>query len=253
MTDKNAYIFGRNAVIEALSNPDRVSKVFVSFGVQGGVIDKIYKTSKERKIPISRTDTRKFRELERKVLPKGAKSQGVIALLNIVETIDLNTLLDFSLNHTKFPILVALDEISDPHNLGAIARSAECSGALGLIIPERNSAPITPVAVKSSAGALEHINISMVGNLSQALQQAKDVGFWIVGTDTESDTVYTADIYDKPIVLIIGSEGKGIRPGIMKHCDHIVRIPMAGQIESLNASVSAGIVLFEILRQRSSN
>ena len=210
MSENNAYIFGRNAVIEALSNPERVSKVFVSFGVQGGAIDKIYKTAKQNKVAIARTDSRKFRDLERKVLPKGVKSQGVIALMNIVETIDLDDLIEFALNSTRFPVLVALDEISDPHNLGAIARSAECSGAAGLIIPERNSAPITPVAIKSSAGALEHINVSMVGNLSQALQQAKDAGFWVVGTDMESDTLYTAEIYDKPVVLVIGSEGKGI-------------------------------------------
>ena len=149
------------------------------------------------------------------------------------------------------PIFVALDEISDPHNFGAIARSAECSGCSGVIITERNSAPITPTAIKISAGALEHIPVAKVTNLQQSLKVLKDNGFWIIGTDADAERVYTDEIYNSPIVIVIGSEGKGMRLILKKDCDFLVKIPLKGKVTSLNASVSAAVILFEIQRQRS--
>ncbi len=242
------YIYGRNAIFEAINSGKKVSKVFLAFGVQGGAISSIFNLCKKNGIPIVTHDKTKFNALERTVCQRGEKSQGIIALMTLIDTCELEDLLKISQTR-KYKVLIALDEITDPHNLGAIARSAECSGASGLILPERNSAPITPAAIKASAGALNHLKVAAVGNLANALEKCKEAGFWIVGTDMNTDKIYTENIYDRPIVIVIGSEGKGIRPVIRKQCDYLVKIPMLGKTESLNASVSAGIILFEALKQ----
>ncbi len=226
-------------------------KVFLSFGIKGDIINAIYSEAKKNKIKCVKYDKRKFRELENKELEKGANSQGVIALKKIVDTFTIDDLIEKAFEDTTNPVVVILDSIYDPHNLGAIARSVECSGANGLIIPERDSAPINPSAIKSSAGALEIIRTSKVGNMTQALETLKEKGFWIYGTDMHSKKKYfDPSIYDRPVALIIGSEGKGMRPAIKKHCDELIKIPMRGSLDSLNASVSAGIILFEIMRQK---
>lgn len=249
--ESEAYLYGRNPVIEALEAGKKLSKIFIDFGTHGSSINRIYSLAKKEGIPCIRHDKKKFSELERKAVPKNEKSQGVIALAEIVGTIDLEELIELAYEGNTRPVIVALDEISDPHNFGAIARSAEASGAAGIIIPERNSSPITPTVVKASAGAIEHLPVAKVGNLATALAKLKDRGFWVIGTDLAAEKKYTDNIYDRPVVLVIGSEGKGIRPVIRKNCDMNVVIPMAGSIQSLNASVSAGIILFEMLRQRS--
>ncbi len=250
MNPDQAYIYGRNAIIESLSNPEKIAKIFIAFGAQGEAISRIYRMAKKAKVQCVRHDKRKFRTLEKSVLPSGAKSQGIIALMNIISTVDIEDMIRMAKPEAGTPVLVALDSINDPHNLGAIARSAECAGAAGIILPDRNSAPLTPTAMKASAGALEHIPVALVGNLSQALGICKENGFWIIGTDSDGDNYYNKEIYDRPIVMVIGSEGKGLRPGIRKNCDSIVKIPVKGRINSLNASVAAGVMLFEILRQK---
>jgi 23S rRNA (guanosine2251-2'-O)-methyltransferase len=251
MNEKESYIYGRNAVLEALASGKPVEKIFISFGTQGESINKIFASAKRDKIPCSNLDKRKFAALEKEVCPKEAKSQGVIALMRSFETYDLLDLIMDSLEQAKNPVIVILDGITDPHNFGAIARSAVCSGAYGIVVPERNSAPISPVAVKASAGALEHIPVSRVTNLIQALETLKEQGFWIIGTDMQADRLYTdSNIYNRPVALIIGSEGEGMRHSTRKHCDMLISIPMSGKVSSLNASVSAGVILFEIKRQR---
>jgi 23S rRNA (guanosine2251-2'-O)-methyltransferase len=248
---ENQYIYGRNSILEAISSNKEIEKIFISFGTKGDAISRIFSEAKKAKIPCTVMDKWKFSEMERKACPKGVNSQGAIALISPIDTVPLEELLNFSLSQSQYPVLVALDGITDPHNLGAIARSVECSGASGIILPVHDSAPITAVAIKASAGALEHIPVTKVNNLTYALNQAKDYGFWIVGTDSLSKKLYTDKIYDRPVIIVIGSEGKGMRPISAKHCDMLVKIPLAGKIESLNASVSAGIILFEIVRQRS--
>ncbi len=250
MKADTAYIYGRNAIIESLSNPERIAKIFISYGSQGEAISRIYRLAKKAKVQCVRHDKRKFQTLEKSVLPRDAKSQGIIALMNIISTVTVEDMIRKAKSQADLPVLVALDGINDPHNLGAIARSAECAGAGGIILPDRNSAPLTPTAMKASAGALEHIPVAMAGNLSQALELCKDNGFWVIGTDSDGDKFYNEESYDRPIVLVIGSEGKGLRPGIKKNCDAIVKIPLKGRISSLNASVAAGVMLFEILRQK---
>lgn len=247
--DEN-YIFGRNTITQLLmeENP-KLSKIFVSFASSGTPITKIYSLAKQHKIPVSKMDNRKFKDLEKRIGCDPRHSQGVIALKEIIQTLDDITLLKKSLEKEKNPIIVALDNIEDPHNLGAIARTIECSGASGIIISETHSSPITPTAIKVSTGALELIDVASVGNLSIVLENAKEFGFWIVGTDMDADKQYTDNVYDRPVILVIGSEGKGLRPIIKKKCDIIIKIPMKGKINSLNASVSAAIVLYERLRQ----
>lgn len=247
---ETSYIYGRNAIIEALHADSGLEKIFISFGTEGRIIDKIYSLASKKKIQCVKYDKRKFRELEKKVCLQDSPSQGVIALKSLVETISLPEIINIARSNSESPVLVVLDSITDPHNLGAIARSAECAGASGLILPERDSAPLSPAAFKVSAGTLEYLPVAKVTNLINAVEVLKENGFWIAGADAADGTVlYNTDL-NLPLVLVIGSEGKGLRPSIKKQCDILLNIPMKGRIDSLNASVSAGIILFEILRQK---
>ncbi|TNE33403.1 23S rRNA (guanosine(2251)-2'-O)-methyltransferase RlmB [bacterium] len=246
---KDNYIYGKNAVLAAIE-ADKVEKVIIAFGTQGATINKIFKEANKNKIPIAKYDRRKFRELERQVCSGDNISQNVIAMVKQIETLTIIDILNKSFEKSDKPIIVALDEITDPQNLGAIARSAECAGASAIIVTERNSAPINSYAIKASAGALSKIPVAKVTNLATELNNLKEHGFWIIGTEVDTETSYTDNIYDSPIVLVIGSEGKGMRPRVKKVCDYLVQIPMVGTTQSLNASVSAGIILFEILRQK---
>ncbi len=248
---KSGYIYGRNPVIEALKSGGEVEKIYLAQGVQGGAISSIYSSAKRYGVQIVTYDKRKFASLEKDACPKDKKSQGVIAVLKQYKEFALEELIESAFLKTSLPVVVALDGINDPQNLGAIARSAEAAGAAGIIITERNSAPVTPAAVKASAGALSYLPVVKISSLITALEKLKEAGFWIFGTDSEGKNLYTDGIYDSPVLLIIGSEGKGLRPSTKKHCDFIVNIPLYGKVSSLNASVSAGIVLFEINRQRS--
>ncbi len=246
---KDNYIYGKNAVLQGIE-ADKVEKVFIAFGAQGASINKIFKEANMNGVSVTKYDRKRFRELERQVCPGDNLSQSVIAIIKQVETLNIVDILEKAYESTDKPLIVALDEITDPQNLGAIARSAECAGASALLITERNSAPINSFAVKASAGALTKIPVARVTNLATELSNLKEHGFWIVGTEVDTDTNYTDNIYDSPIVLVIGSEGKGMRPRVRNVCDHLVKIPMVGSTQSLNASVSAGVILFEILRQR---
>ncbi len=152
--------------------------------------------------------------------------------------------------NTSLPLILILDEIQDPHNVGAILRSAECSGVNGVILTKHHSATITSTVTKTSAGATEHLKICQVNNLSQTIDELKEKGFWIVGSSLENSKNYTEVDYKIPIALIVGNEEKGIRKLTASKCDFLVKIPMAGKIQSLNVSVATGILLFEILRQR---
>lgn len=246
---KDNYIYGKNAVLQGIE-ADKVEKVFIAFGAQGASINKIFKEANKNGVAVSKYDRKRFRELEKQVCPGDNLSQSVIAITKQVEILTIVDILEKAYESTDKPLIVALDEITDPQNLGAIARSAECAGASAILLTERNSSPINSFAVKASAGALTKIPVARVTNLATELSNLKEHGFWIVGTEVDTDTKYTDDIYNSPIVLVIGSEGKGMRPRVKKVCDHLIKIPMIGSTQSLNASVSAGIILFEILRQR---
>jgi len=251
MDEKSAYIFGRNAILEALQNDrNSIEKIFVTFGASGESINKIFSLAKRKNVLCVRQDNRKFITLERSVTPKGANTQGVIALMKMVKTIELGDLIKFSLKKKDKPVIIVLDGINDPHNLGAIARTAECSGVSGIILSDKESVPITPTAIKISSGALEHLQTAKVKNFEEAFKILKSHGFLIIGTDMQGEQVYSDFDFNQPLVIVIGSEGQGLSKTTLEHCDALLRIPILGKVDSLNASVSAAVVLYEIVRQR---
>lgn len=251
MEDLDFYIFGRKPIITALK-AGTVSKVFIQHGSNGTEIEEILSLSRRKHVPTTVYDKKKFKDLTRQVNVSEETHQGVIALKAIGREYTLDEMIDLSYKNSPLPFLLFLDGIQDPHNFGAIARSAEVGGVNGLLIPTTKNSPITPVAYKTSAGALEHLPYSYIGNFPQDFGHLKERGFWIVGTDPSADETYTSFSYDIPLILVVGNEGEGMRPAVRKQCDSIIKIPLVGHIDSLNVSVAAGIIIFEILRQRSS-
>ncbi len=238
------YIHGRNPIIEAFKSGTTVAKVFIRFGTQGHVVEEIKRYAREHGVPVTQLDKQKF---DRLGAPREA--QGIVALIEEIQLLSLEELLAMRREQDP-PFLLAVDNVTDPRNLGAILRSAECAGVHGIILPQRDSSPITDVVVKTSAGATAHLPIARVGNLHQALLQIKEADIWIAGLDAEGESdLLTFDGY-RPICLVVGSEGKGLRPMIRKACDINLRIPMWGKVDSLNASVAAALALYEVRRKR---
>jgi 23S rRNA (guanosine2251-2'-O)-methyltransferase len=244
------YIYGRKPILAALKAEANITKIIIQYGITGDEINQINYLARKIKIPITTYDKNKFYTLLKTNNLDKENHQGVVALREIGISLPLFQLIDEAYEKNEFPIILFLDEIQDPHNLGSIARSAESVGAAGLIIPESKSSPITPVAFKTSAGALEYLPYCSVKSVPNTLAYLKERGFWLIGTDMEANHNYFDIDYNFPVVLIIGNEGKGIRHSLVKQCDYVVKIPTLGKTESLNASVSAGIILFEILRKR---
>ncbi|NQW19536.1 MAG: 23S rRNA (guanosine(2251)-2'-O)-methyltransferase RlmB [Chloroflexi bacterium] len=237
---------GRRAVMESLrAGRDIERLVMVDDAEMGPQLQEIVMLAAEAGIEIQAVSRK---ELDAQSQTK--KNQGVIAIVpdpRYHEPEDLMMLAD---SDGKPALFVMLDGIQDPHNLGAIARTADAAGAHGLIIPERRAVGITAGAVRASAGALEHVKVSRVGNLNRTIERLKEIGTMVIGLDAEGDVEYTEADYTGPTVIVIGSEGKGISRLVRENCDQIVSIPMAGKLSSLNASVSAGLVLYEAYRQR---
>ena len=250
MMNTQRYVVGRRAVAEALESGLPLEKIFLSYGADDAPLNRIRAQADRGKVPCSTMDRRKFQQLERDLGVARNDAQGVIALRPVRDPITLDQLLTDARAASDHPLLVVLDGITDPHNLGAIARSAEAAGAAGLIIPELYTAPVTPTAVKASAGALEHLPLAKVQRVSTALAACAEAGWTIIGPAIPATTTYDAVDYCRPTIIVIGSEGEGLHQRVLDHCDHVVEIPMQGRIGSLNASVAAGIVLFEVVRQR---
>ncbi len=246
------FIYGRRAVAEALRADRELEKIFVEYGVQEAGIKDIVFGARKKGIPLVTADKKKFRQLELEA-QAGNFAQGVIAISVAYQSVEDTELFETALATNPNALLVALDGINDPHNLGAIARSIVCAGAHGLLLPTRNSAPISSAALKTAAGAFEYLAVAKCNNLGVSLERAKEAGFWIIGTDAEATHSYTAPLYDRPVILLIGSEGSGMRASTRKLCDAVISIPMHSSISSLNASVAAGVIAFEIARQRSLN
>ncbi len=246
--DPARYVVGRRAVMESLQSGNPLEKIFVSYGADDGPLGTIRAQAKRSSVQCSVMDRRKFQALERALNVGANDAQGVIALRPIREATTLAALLAYV--HGEPPLIVALDGIMDPHNLGAIARSAEGAGAKGLILPEKFGSPITPTAVKASAGALEHLPSAKVLRMSEALETAKKAGFTIIGAASPGTVHYRKADYRGPCIIVLGNEGEGLHPRVQQICSQLVEIPMSGQIASLNASVAAGIILFEAQAQR---
>ena len=240
-----SLIIGRKPVLEALNSDEEVSQVFILFGQEGGIIESIRVAAKKKGIKVNQVPFEKFRQITQSKI-----AQGVAASKSEQQYYDLYEIISES-KKSQYPLLLILDSIQDTHNVGAILRSADCSGVDGIIITKNNSAPINETVVKTSAGASEHVKITLINNLAQTIDELKQKGFWIVGSYLEGAKDYTKVDYKVPIAVIVGNEEKGIRKLTADKCDHLVRIPMKGKIQSLNVSVATGVLLFEILRQRS--
>jgi 23S rRNA (guanosine2251-2'-O)-methyltransferase len=238
-------IIGRKPVLEALNSNEEISQVFILFGQEGGIIDAIRVAAKKKGIKVNQVPFEKFRQIT-----QNKTTQGVAASKSEQKFYDLYEIISES-KKSQYPLLLILDSIQDTHNVGAILRSADCSGVDGIIITKNNSAPINETVVKTSAGASEHVKITLINNLAQTIDELKKKGFWIVGSYLEGAKDYTSVDYKIPLAVIVGNEEKGIRKLTADKCDHLVRIPMKGKIQSLNVSVATGVLLFEILRQRS--
>jgi 23S rRNA (guanosine2251-2'-O)-methyltransferase len=237
-------IIGRKPVLEALNSRDDISQVYIQFGQQGGIINAVRVAAKKRGVKVNDIPLQKF-----KTFTEHQNPQGVIAFISEQRFFSLEQIISSS-KKTEKPLLLALDSIQDTHNLGAILRTAECSGVDGVILTKHNSAPINESVVKTSTGATEHLMICQVNNLASTLTQLKDEGFWIAGSSLENSREYTEVDYNLPLVLVLGNEEKGIRRLTAEKCDFLVKIPMKGKIQSLNVSVAAGVLLFEINRKR---
>ena len=236
---------GRNALTEALRSGRTIDKVFIASGDTDRALQRLAADAKEAGAVVVPVDRRKL-----DTMSFTHAHQGVIALAAARNYFTIDDLLEEAASRGETPLLVICDELSDPHNLGAIIRSAECAGAHGLIIPKRRSVGLTATVAKASAGAVEYMKVAKVTNINAAIEELKEKGVWIFGTAAEgSIPMYQADLTG-PAAIVIGSEGEGMSRLVQKNCDVTVHIPMAGRITSLNASAAASILLYEAVRQR---
>lgn len=236
-------VYGRNAVLELLKSDKDINKIFIERGEKHGSINEIIAKAKEARIVIV--------EVERSKLDSMTKEnhQGVIAVVPPFNYCSIEDILEAAKQKQEAPFVVILDGIEDPHNLGAIIRTAETAGAHGIIIPKRRSVAVNSTVSKVSAGATTHMKVARVINLNDAVRTLKEYGLWIIGTDGEAKTNYYEQDLTGPIGLIIGSEGFGMSKLLKQNTDIFIKIPMKGQITSLNASVAAGIVMYEVVKQ----
>lgn len=242
---ENCQVEGRNAVMELLESGKDINKIFVQSGEKHGSITKIIARAKSMGVVIVETSRKTLDDMS-----ETKNHQGIIATVPPYQYVEVDEILDYAKNLKEEPFIVILDGIEDVHNLGSIIRTAETAGVHGIIIPKRRAASVNSTVIKTSAGAVEHIKIARVNNINDTIKYLKENGLWICGTDMETDIIYTEQDYNMPIAIVIGSEGKGISRLTKENCDFTVKIPMKGKINSLNASVSAGIVMYEVVRKR---
>ena len=238
-------VVGRQVVLEALRSGREINKILVAKGPRQGSIREILAIAKEQGIVVQ--------EVERSILDKlseGANHQGVLAQMSGVSYVELEDLLSRQGKSDWAPFLILLDGIQDPHNLGSILRSGEAMGIDGVIIPKRRAVPVTQTVMKASAGAANYVPVCRVGNVATTIDILKKAGYWIVGADMAGDSCFSQDLTG-PIALVIGSEGSGLSRLVKEKCDFLSSVPMRGAINSLNASVAAALLMFEVLRQRS--
>ena len=243
---KNDIIEGRNAVIEALRAGRAIDKIFIAKGDVDKTLGHIASKAREKGIVVVEADRRKLDFMSRT-----HAHQGVVALAAVREYCEIADILALAQERSEPPFVIVCDEISDPHNLGAIIRSAECAGAHGVIIPKRRSAGLTAIVDKASAGAAEHMAIARVPNIPSAIKELKERGLWVYGTAADGQSGLWDTDFTGSMALVIGSEGDGMGRLVRESCDFIVSLPMKGQVSSLNASAAAAIVMYEVLRQRS--
>ena len=238
-------IEGRNSVLELLESGKDINKIYVTRGEKHGSINKILGIAKERKIIVVEKDKRQMEEMAQE-----ENYQGVIAIVPPFEYAEISDILNVAKEKNEDPFVLILDGIEDPHNLGSMIRTAETAGVHGIIIPKRRAASVNSTVNKTSAGAVEHMKIARVTNISESIEELKKAGLWICGTDISAEKYYYNQDLTGPLGIVIGNEGKGISEKVKKNCDFNVKIPMRGKITSLNASVSTGIIVYEAVKQR---
>ncbi|NLW65722.1 MAG: 23S rRNA (guanosine(2251)-2'-O)-methyltransferase RlmB [Clostridiales bacterium] len=243
--DREDIIEGRNAVIEALRAGRPIDKVYIQKGETDKTLGHIASRAREAGCVVVDADRRKLDAMSRT-----HSHQGVIALAAAREYCTVADILEIAAERGEPPFIVVCDEISDPHNLGAIVRTAEAAGVHGIVIPKRRSAGVTAIVEKTSAGASEHMAVARVANLSSALRELKDAGLWIFGTEADGTSPLWKTDLTGPVCIVIGSEGSGMGRLIAESCDFLVSIPMKGKVSSLNASAAAALMIYEALRQR---
>lgn len=236
---------GRNVVIELLQTGKPINKLYITKGEKNGSINKIISMAKESKVVIVEKDKRQMQEMA-----QTANFQGVIAIVPPYEYCEIEDILEYAKQKGEAPFVLILDGIEDTHNLGAIIRTAETAGVHGIIIPKRRAAAVNSTVSKVSCGAIEYMKIARVNNITETIKKLKDAGLWICGTSINATKYYFNQDLKGPLGIVIGNEGKGMNELVEKNCDFLVKIPMMGKVESLNASVSTGIIIYEALKQR---
>lgn len=242
-SEENNFVFGHHASVEALQ-AGRGNKLFMQEDAHGDKIDQLKSLAKEQAVPVKWVPKQKL-----DTLSDGGVHQGIVLGITPYEYLTLDDLMAKT-SSEEAPFLLILDSLEDPHNFGSILRTADASGASGVIIPKHRSVGITPVVTKASTGAVEYVPIARVTNLAQSIKQLKEAGYWIFGTDM-AGTDYRQWKVSGPIALIIGNEGKGMSAGLKKEVDEMLTIPMTGHVQSLNAGVAAGLLMYEVFRKRS--
>ena len=243
-SENSLLIEGRNAVLEALRSEKPIDKIFVQDGCQDGPVRTIVREAKKRDVILNFVDKERLNHLS-----ETGRHQGVIAYGAAYEYASVDDMLALAEKKGEDPFLILLDNIEDPHNLGAIIRTANLVGAHGVIIPKRRAAGLTAVVARTSAGALNYTPVAKVTNLKKTMEDLKEKGLWFVCADMDGDVMYDVNLKG-PIGLVIGNEGEGVGRLVKETCDFVASVPMKGEIDSLNASVAAGVLAYEILRQR---
>jgi 23S rRNA (guanosine2251-2'-O)-methyltransferase len=239
-------ITGRKTVLDALKANTPIDKLLVAQNSHGEVVDEILRLARQKNIPFKITPADQIAKTA-----QTANTQGILAFVGTKEFSDISQLFDVAKEKKEQPFFLIFDEIEDVHNLGALIRSAVCTGAHGGIIPKHHNAPVNDTVIKTSAGASMQFPMARVTNIAQTIDELKENGVWIVGTEMTAQKNFTEVDYTVPVALVIGNEGKGMRRLVKDKCDFLVRIPMKGGFESLNASVAGAIVMYEVLRKRS--
>lgn len=239
----NDQVEGRNAVLELLESGRDINKILVANGEKHGSIHKILAIAKERKIIVTEMERNKLNQIA-----QTPNNQGVIAIVPPYDYCEVEDILEEAKRKDEMPFILILDGIEDPHNLGSIIRTAETAGVHGIIIPKRRAASVNSTVSKVSAGAVEYMKIARVNNINETIRYLKEQDVWICGTDMDTNTIYTKQDYKMPIAIVIGSEGFGMSRLVKENCDFLVKIPMKGKITSLNAAVSAGIIMYEVVK-----
>ncbi len=238
------YIYGRNAVKELIESGRDIEKIFIQSGDREGSVKVIASLAAERKIPIMDADKSRLDNM----IGSG-RHQGVVAVASEHNYSSVEEILAYAEERGESPFVVILDGVEDPHNLGAIIRSAECQGAHGIIIPKRRAVGLTPTVAKSSAGAIMHMRVAKVTNIAATIDELKEKGFWFYAADMDGESLYKTD-FSGSVGLVMGSEGFGISRLVREKCDFVVSIPMWGQVNSMNVSCAAAVIMAEVARQK---